>query len=349
MAVNNSFSIIPEIAIAQIIYFLPQEGRNSLALVDKTMNAAVKVFEIRCYENFKKNTDSLDNNNNKYVCYSFVNPKGITSIGKKKIGTLLGRGGSKEVYDLGGLYSALVIPNMNVDSFEDIAARWKRIVDEEVKMSEFLASVGLLAPKLIPTRVAYSDLPGMSIPAYRAIAFSDLFASEGLYVIDRKNPESSTWKKGQNFLFNSTEERLDEKNWDFVFDSFLTDILKICTGHLPTKGDSVNIAINLKFMGKDKDEFEVRYFGFDFTNKQTSIFIPQVEKNTTYRLKLDSNKAKTLIEKFLSVIFAYEFVNEYADGSVDENKIYDLRKNLEDKYLKLLENKMRTPQYFTTN
>lgn len=334
MTVNNNLSSIPERALSQIIYFLPQQDRNSLALVDKTLRTAVKAFEIMCYKIFKEKTYSSEI---KYIYYSFLSIMDTISIEKEKVRSFLGGGGSKSVYQIGE-FEALVIPNMTLDSIEDIALRWKRMVLEEVKMSKFLLSIGLLAPTLMPTRVSYTN-PNVSIPTYRTYPFKLLKDIEGIYVIDLKNSYSSTWEKGENFLFNSTEERMDEKNWESVFDIFLTDVLKICTFNLPVSGDSVNMAIAVHESDEGKTEYKVRYFGFDFSSKRSELDIPQVEKNACYKLRLDYKKAETLISDFLVEIFNLEFSTEFADENNNKSSIIQLRKKLKTRFLDLLESR----------
>ncbi len=356
MVVSTCSSLISNNAASQIIGCLPQKDRNNLKLVNKAWNHLVHNFELNCYKSFKDKTFSLSSEENKNsdeqrrIYYSLLNINDNFFVSSGKILHCLGIGGCKQVFEISD-FQALVVPNMTSDNLENIACRWNRIVSEEIQMSKLLESVGLLTPMLRYTRVAYSNPengPDVGIPAYITDPFSCLKEIDGMFIVDLKNPDSSTWVKGENFLFNSTEERLVESNWDAAFEPFLTDVLKICTFNLPVSGDSVNIAIVKKQNPKNdlKDEFEIRYFGFDFTHKNRELNIAKYTNNSSIRAKLDTEKAKTLIEDFLIDIFLHEFVQEYANPQMDKTPIYKLRDTLNKKFLKCLKDKMETPQYF---
>lgn len=126
-----------------------------------------------------------------------------TIFEKVGIAKILGKGGSKKALLLTD-GRVLLVPNTDVDSLDEIQQRWKRMVDEECKMSEFLQKVGLLGLQLLKVKVR----PQMGSEEEFVACITDSFdalKAKQLYVIDRKNHESSTWG-GKCRLFEESEK-----------------------------------------------------------------------------------------------------------------------------------------------
>lgn len=310
----------------QLLTFLSNNDRNNISQVNKLWREIVKTFDIQCY--LLLNTKICQKNSILYITDK-------TGPHQEMLLDVLGAGGSKKAIQLEG-GKALIIPNMSANSISSIEAMWKKMVYEEVAMSQLLTSIGLLSP--LSKRVSISLSPNASegiIPAYTSETFESLGKTKDWFIIDIKNSKSSTWIKGKDFLFNSEEDRLNEENWDSVTDLMLTDVLKICAYNIPAGGDALNIAIVKKsdLSGKSmKSKYEVRYFGFDFSSKNPEVLlsIPQIKERPSL---IDTSGAKPLLFSLLDFIFFYEFGDSYESG---EEKLTGLRDRLIVRYRKEL-------------
>ena len=229
----------------------------------------------------------------------------------EKLLEILGQGGSKKAIKLSN-NRALILPNMDVDSVSDVSKRWERVVLEEVAMSKALNSIGLLSPSLKQVNISLNETSEDVIPAYISDTFENLAKTKGWYIIDQKNTKSSSWKKHENHLFNSEQDCLNINNWKSVIDPMLTDIAKICMYDIPVATDSLNVAVTKKTGDslKGASEYEIRYFGFDFSNKNQPLSIPTLEQknlSTNHRKKVEF-----LLFSLLENVFFHEFDEEFA-------------------------------------
>jgi hypothetical protein len=157
---------------------------------------------------------------------------------------------------------------------------WKRSIDEEVGMSRYLSSLGLLtsAPRKVRVAQTQTGLAG-SMPCYLSRSFAEL-AKQGIFVIDEKSDAVTTWKMRKitkygeppapqqaDCLFENLADGCVQDNWEPVFDSLITDIAKIYVFALPASPESTHKAVVRKEPDPQrKTDFEVRYFGFDFSH-----------------------------------------------------------------------------------
>lgn len=260
----------------------------------------------------------------------------ITDETGQRLETLkfLGGGGSKKAWEISG-GRALLLPSFS-DSTATIARIWERIVLEEVAMSKVLTKLGLLSPLSKQVSVKLTEFSESIIPAYISESFESL-SLKGCFVIDQKNSKSSTWKSGEHFLFQSDEERLNEKNWDSIFDSVLTDIAKICLYNIPSNIDSLNIAIVKKPSDSAVAQHEVRYFGFDFSSKDGLLSIPDADTPST---SPDISQAKKILNSIITNVVWCEF---FESDSYYEKKGMNIRKLIErlvEKYVGDIEKRM---------
>jgi hypothetical protein len=242
---------------------------------------------------------------------------------------VLGKGGSKKAFEV-GRGRALILPNMDADSAAVVARRWERIVLEEVELSKIFNRLGLLSPLSKQVSITLTESSEHVIPAYISETFES-FSLKGLFIIDTKNADSSTWKEGERFLFKSDEERLIEKNWDSVLDPVLTDIAKICLYDIPASKDSLNVAILKKSSDSAVCQYEVRYFGFDFSSKHGFLTIPDSEHRSSASPNMD--KATGLLDGIIENVFSSEFGDRYDDGDESVN-LKNLKDRLVQKYIK---------------
>jgi hypothetical protein len=184
----------------------------------------------------------------------------------------LGNGGCKRAVQLSN-GKALLIPNMDTDPINAIENYWPRIVDEEIKMSNFLQQIGVLGLQLQKVTVFSQKDSEYGIPAYLTDSFDSL-KEKNIYVIDSKNSKSSTWK---HKLFANLEDAKNPENWKSITSLLVEDIAKLAHYQFSLGGDSLNVAIV-----RNLSEDHIRYFGFDFTSKRYEISIPNVAKPSIY-------------------------------------------------------------------
>lgn len=250
----------------------------------------------------------------------------IDEAGKHQetLSKVLGCGGSKKAIQISE-GRVLILPNMDADSVNVVAERWERMVLEETKMSEILSKRGLLSSSPKQVFVANDEFSEHVIPAYICESFENL-EKKGWYILDSKNLNSSTWKTTKSHLFNSDEERLEASNWDSVTDELLTDVAKICFYDLPADGDALNLAIVKKPSETAISQYEIRYFGFDFSSKHSWMDISE----TTSKC-LIMKDIEWYLHKILDDIFFLEFGSRYDRGE-ESQKLKEFRTKLEEKY-----------------
>lgn len=148
-------------------------------------------------------------------------------ISLRKIGKLLGAGGSKRAFEL--------------DRGEVLMwTNFPRIVEEECKISMFLRRIGLLNPnhRQVEWHVS-EELASPSAPFYVSSSFES-FREKDIYIIDRKNVGSDTWN---GKIFVSREVRENPENWSFALDELIKDVAKLLFYKVPVPDDSLNTAI----------------------------------------------------------------------------------------------------------
>jgi len=308
---NLEFSIFP---------YLSPEDRRNLGQVDQALHRKIYRFDESC--SYQLLDEKIDDNEHVYIHRG-------GSLHPERLLRFLGGGGSKKAIGLQG-DRALLLPNMDVSDLNDVIDRWKRIVDEEVYMSEYLTKVGLLSPQSQRVRVVVSkNFYRIQIPAYFSETFESLGKTKNWFIIDGNNSSVSTWKQFEHYLFEKEDERRIEKHWDSVIDSLLTDIAKIMLYNIPTPSDSLNIAVVKRPSEQNVCQYEVRYFGFDFSSKLEALALPTLKEETPEGL--NRKRAKYLLDNFLDKLFFAEFdyKYEYEEGC---EILRAMRESLEDKY-----------------
>lgn len=248
--------------------------------------------------------------------------------------SLLGHGGSKKAFKLEG-GRALLLPNMDAKPIEVVAEYWERMVLEEVKMSNILSRVGLLSPLSEQVSITINEASERVIPAYISQSFENLMITKGYFIIDTKMRICSTWKNEVHSLFKSDEERLDPKNWDSAIESLLTDIVKICVHKIPVSIDSLNIAIVKKSSEITTCQYEVRYFGFDFSSNDMPLNISEIEGDPLDCPDMD--RFTMLLARILDHVLFSEFGRRYDFGN-ESTRLKSFKNQLVQRYKEKTEN-----------
>lgn len=235
-------------------------------------------------------------------------PPTVYFDGKEEvIQRFLGAGGTKRAFKISGgkalLYSAI-----------------PRIVDEEVAWSNFLEKVGLMGLRQEKAIVCFEKTAGAeTTPVLITDSFEGL-ANQNIFVIDRKNPESTTWKSN---IFTSREELYNANNWEPILAKFLEDVSTIVRYGLPTGGDSFNLALVQTDQG-----MQLRYFGFDFTSKLSKSSPPSEEKKGPLSR---AEIRRALYNGIESVLH-----EEYGESALPPKKGYEFAEKLADYYSQLI-------------
>lgn len=300
MGCKNQISSIPSTEKSKIISHTFDRQLNS----DKFEEA--KTFNPAIYLNLQKNL----NQDNFPLFIKDGEEKRLV-----KLGRVLGEGGSKKAYQLEN-GKVLILPNLDAislqrDRLEDVDARWTRMANEEVAMSDFLQSIGLLTPnhKKVSISLSLSGAEG-SIPAYISDSFESL-KDQGIFIIDAKNPKSNTWKAGIDSLFKNNRAQYSD-SWleEGLLDSFLDDLVKLAIYDIPIGFDNCNLAIRKKtapLQDETENEYEVRFFGFDFSDKASLLSIPDKLKPN---YELNENRLKRAIQRFADILLPLEITDK---------------------------------------
>lgn len=302
--------------------FLSQEDRKNLSLTNKEWRNADLRYKARGHEAIlavmkRKRTFSEDMSiHEEFLITVPVYLKELGSVNQMLEGSfrVLGFGGTKKAIELPG-GRAMLWPNMDDsgDTKHVIAGIWRRIVREEVTMSQLLSKMGILSPCSRLATLSFSpssSSPESAMPVYLSETFENLGNTKGWFIIDKKNPESSTWKRGEHFLFESEKDRLNESNWDSVMDAALTEVAKICKYDIPLYGDAQNMAFVKRPSKFSVSQYEIRYFGFDFSSKFSCLSIPNLGEGPFET----SGKEEIIhlhVDYLLDNAFFYEFGNRY--------------------------------------
>lgn len=245
----------------------------------------------------------------------------------EKLQGVLGNGGCKKAIEL-EQGRVLMLPCGTGGSF----AMWERVASEEVVVGKALSSIGLLSlqHKQVTVAVSRSASEG-TITAYICDSFAHLATSKNVFIIDNKNPKSSTWKLGKNSLFHKAEDRLVEKKWDEVVETLLTDITKIFVYQIPYGGDSLNLAIekNANCIPDISTPFKARFLGFDFTSKRSKLGSSVYQKATQMP---DREEVAFVVQKLVNGLVNYEFYKRYERDSEEWQYLNNFVDRIEQKY-----------------
>lgn len=183
---------------------------------------------------------------------------------------ILGCGGTKTVIGYKNL--AIALPN-NVDG-ADLRARWPQIVSDELKMSEYLQSLGIPTLKFSECIVKTKD-SNLALETLYSQPFSE-YAKGGIYIIDRKNTDSTQWSRKfpDISLFEPGVDKYSVKTWLPLFNEMLKDVLIISKNRVNLSYDSINLCFckrGSKWHSGSELPFEIRIFCFDFGSKYGPI------------------------------------------------------------------------------
>lgn len=215
----------------------------------------------------------------------------------------LNRGGSKKVYEI-SRGRAMILPNLDHDNL-GASGIWTRMAVEESKMAIILELNGLLSLRY---RLSFVTLENSKEGPFMCALVCDTFeqlATKGCYIIDKKNSEASTWK---SFLFKTDEERLDEKNWKPVLDRLYTDIARLSFNQMEAYDDSLNVAVVKRSepLEGSVSDYEVRFFGFDFSRKSYPRAIPSLKPE-----RFETSCYKEIIEYYVKEILQILIFSEF--------------------------------------
>lgn len=234
---------------------------------------------------------------------------------KRNVLGILGSGGSKRAYELeGGI--ALLMPCMRSLSLSADSKKWEEKIDEEIMATNRVRELGLLACHLEKTHVFMTSDSTISVLAYQTETFSQL-SSRGMWIIDQKDSESSTWKSKS--FFGEMIDRFDEKNWEKLLNPFLRDIAKLLANNFYLYIDNVNMAVLEKPTQDDGVNYEIRYFGFDFSSKYGPLSFRQLSSEEI------SSLVPSIVGDSLMELMVCEFGHSWRS---------DLYQNLKDKCIK---------------
>jgi len=200
---------------------------------------------------------------------------------------VVGRGGTKTVY---GINDSIVVFRPNKQDGQILVDNWHRIISEENQMANLLKKIGILTLNFILCEIKHGvDQNGVD-QIIQTIS-SQSFTSEitnGMYIIDMTNSRSSTWPKDSSLsLFYPNVDPYNVDNWLEVMRSYIIDVKKLVANNIYLTGDSLNLAFIKKdsiyslncmyYLKKGITPFEVRIFGFDFSNKHIPLDIDNMK------------------------------------------------------------------------
>lgn len=230
---------------------------------------------------------------------------------------LLGEGGSKRAYALEN-GNALLMPRF--ESISDIQKHsqfWSDVIDKEVDGTKRVKELGCLACDLKRVDLFMTPNSKIKLPAYETEAFDHL-ASRGIWIIDTKNEESSTWNRS---LFQKNSDRFDVQNWEKILDPFLKDLTKLLIHNVWLYPDNTSMAVIKKTQADPISNYEVRYFGFDFSGN--NCFSEELTDDEI------SGLAQTVIGNSLSILMGHEF----GQDALEDNTL-KLKEKLTDRCVK---------------
>lgn len=316
---------LPSVSLRDLVSsFLKPEEREGIRFFENAFQKSVqRLHNAPSFPNWADRLKFMISQVGKIVVYV----KDASGKKPEKLDKVLTSGANKTAIQL-TQGRVLMVPNTEDVSLEDMGAWWSNVVEEEVAMSQLFDSHVLLTPRSRRVEISLSSKDGeTTLPAYVCESFEHLAQEKGTFLIDM-NGRGSTWKKGEQFLFASDEARMKEANWDKVFDPMLDDLARICLHDLPAGGETMNLAIvnkkhrpHRESADDDKEpdpEYAVRYFGFDFSDKDL-LYLFKLEGPVHDRAL--EGKAFMHMYRMIQVVFAHEF--GAAAGSGDVKALFD--------------------------
>lgn len=211
---------------------------------------------------------------------------------KFKLGQYVGKGDHKGACEILGTDFVIFFPlKVSPDS-----SLWFEVVQDEVSTCQKLSKLDICNARSKKVEV-FSD-KGESFPTYISWSFESLSKKRKWFVIDDKNPESSTWRRSmtvttetasssfswnsflkslQNFLFpkkpktefivppkgflRGSSERVDLNAWIRILTPLIRDVWVIYKNGIILDTDG---SLNLVAIPDEDGGYYVRYFGFDF-------------------------------------------------------------------------------------
>ena len=193
----------------------------------------------------------------------------------------LGYGGTKTVIEYDS--KAVILPN-DVDG-ESLRRLWPRIIDDEITMAAYLASIGIPTLSFHRCRVHCKDY---DLETIYTTPFSE-FASQGTYIVDTKNPKSTIWSR--KFpgitLFPEGVDKYEPRSWLPLLQPLIGDIKVVCKNKVNLGIDALNLAFVKKgspWHSGDELPFEVRLFCFDLSSKRGPLKIHTADEPSFERL-----------------------------------------------------------------
>ncbi|GAB4230291.1 MAG: hypothetical protein Tsb0021_08360 [Chlamydiales bacterium] len=218
----------------------------------------------------------------------------------------LGKGGSKIALEVSG-NRALLLPNIK-SKIDSHINRWPEMVDEEVYMSKYLEKNGLLCSKLEKVFVLsqVNEEINTRLPALITETFSKL-KEQGIHVINLKDFYSD---EDNIFLFKKPDDEKQSLSLDRnqlydidvwknqILPDLVEDFAKLLRSGVTLYSDSLSIALVENATG-----YSIRYFGFDFSSKHTSLERPNpLSEKTVDKEQLHQQISKSFLEIMESVL-----------------------------------------------
>ena len=180
------------------------------------------------------------------------------------IGSIIGKGGSKKATLLDNEKVAM----LPAGHFTGLASWWPETVTEEAKMAEFLETIDIpaLNREKAYITIPSTDNPGASykLPVLLSDSFAE-YASKGWYVFDNKNSDSNIYSDNECGHWNT-----ELKTWEAPIKTLVADLWKLSVNGVNIGTDSRNLVL----IEKEANNFELRFFGFDFGGKYGSTTVP---------------------------------------------------------------------------
>jgi hypothetical protein len=172
----------------------------------------------------------------------------------------IGCGGTKTIYQIEDDI-CIAVPNA-IDG-RALAAEWPRIIGDEMEISQYLISLGLLHIPISKCIVKFVSATDCEYETIMMPTFAS-YARNNQYIMDSKNAESSTFPSDGSIQILPPEQMDDIDAWIRVFDSLFSDLRIMTKNCISPPGDAMNLIV----IKNDRGDYHVRFFGFDFTSKR---------------------------------------------------------------------------------
>lgn len=182
---------------------------------------------------------------------------------------VIGAGGTKTAYLID---DKIVVFRPNAMDGQRLINIWDRIITDELMMSELLHKIGILNLNFKLCQIKLNQT--LTLQTLCSQSFKSEI-SNGLYIIDTKNINSSTWPKDNSISFFAVDvDPYNVDNWLKAMESYILDVNTLVKNNLSLCGDSLNFAFaakGSKYHSGSDQLFEIRIFGFDFTSKYSPL------------------------------------------------------------------------------